>query len=82
MSMCVPHDVFHLIPLFSLPQAGLAAVVGAHNVLNVSKQQQQQQRISASDHLAVGSDSTDRNLGVVGIVQGEKIVLFCCWARL
>ena len=35
-------------------------------------------RISASDNLDVGSDSTDRNLGVVGIVQGEKIVLFCC----
>jgi len=29
-----------LIPLFSWPQAGLAAVVGAHNMLNVSKQQQ------------------------------------------
>ena len=29
-------------------------------------------RISASDDLAVGSDSTDRNLGVVGIVQGAN----------
>ena len=41
--MCVyvcAYDDFHLISLFSSPQAGLAAVVGAHNVLNVSKQQQ------------------------------------------
>ena len=34
--VCVPHV---LLPSFSRPQAGLAAVVGSHNVLKVRKQQ-------------------------------------------
>ena len=46
VAMCAS-CVFILIPLFSWPQAGLAAVLGAHNVMNVSKQQQQQQHRDA-----------------------------------
>jgi len=39
MLMYVLHGFFISASLFSRPQAGLAAVVGEDNVLNVSKQQ-------------------------------------------